>query len=47
MFCQQVAAAALDLPDGWEPMGAVAVGWPAAPVPERPPRDVAAFTVTR
>ena len=40
LFCQDVAVTALDLPADWEPMGAVAVGWPAAPATERPPRDV-------
>jgi coenzyme F420-0:L-glutamate ligase/coenzyme F420-1:gamma-L-glutamate ligase len=39
MFCRPVAAAALGLPDGWEPMGAVGVGHPAAPARDRPPRD--------
>jgi coenzyme F420-0:L-glutamate ligase/coenzyme F420-1:gamma-L-glutamate ligase len=47
LFCQEVAASALDLPGGWLPMGAVAVGHPAAAAPERPPRDPAAFTLTR
>ena len=47
LFCQDVAAAALDLPAGWRPMGAVAVGHPAAAPPGRPPRDPAAFTLIR
>jgi coenzyme F420-0:L-glutamate ligase/coenzyme F420-1:gamma-L-glutamate ligase len=47
LFCQDVAAGALDLPDGWLPMGAVAVGHPAAPAADRPPRDPAAFTLNR
>jgi coenzyme F420-0:L-glutamate ligase / coenzyme F420-1:gamma-L-glutamate ligase len=47
LFCQDVAAAALDLPDGWHPMGAIAIGHPAAPAPPRPPRDPAAFTLIR
>src|SRR5580693_5511601 len=47
LFCQDLAARALDLPPGWRPMGTVAIGHPAAPPPNRPPRDPAAFTVTR
>jgi coenzyme F420-0:L-glutamate ligase / coenzyme F420-1:gamma-L-glutamate ligase len=47
LFCQDVAAGALDLPDGWLPMGAVAVGHAAAPAAPRPPRDPAAFTLRR
>jgi coenzyme F420-0:L-glutamate ligase / coenzyme F420-1:gamma-L-glutamate ligase len=47
LFCQELAARALDLPAGWRPMGTVAIGHPAAPPPNRPPRDPAAFTITR
>jgi dehydro coenzyme F420 reductase / coenzyme F420-0:L-glutamate ligase / coenzyme F420-1:gamma-L-glutamate ligase len=47
LFCQDVAARALDLPEGWLPMGAVAVGHPAGSPPPRPDRDPDAFTLTR
>jgi coenzyme F420-0:L-glutamate ligase / coenzyme F420-1:gamma-L-glutamate ligase len=46
LFCQQVAAASLGLPDGWEPMGAVGVGHAAARPPARPDRDPDQFLIT-
>jgi coenzyme F420-0:L-glutamate ligase/coenzyme F420-1:gamma-L-glutamate ligase len=47
LFCQDVAARVLDLPDGWRPMGAIAVGHPAGQARPRPPRDPADFILTR
>ncbi len=46
LFCPQVAAGSLGLPPGWEPMGAVGVGHPAAPPPPRPERDPERFLIT-
>ena len=47
LFCQEVAVRALDLPHDWLPMGAIAVGHPAGPARQRPPRDPASFLLTR
>jgi coenzyme F420-0:L-glutamate ligase/coenzyme F420-1:gamma-L-glutamate ligase len=46
MFCRPVVTQALDLPPGWEPMGAVGVGHPAAPPRPRPERDPERFLMT-
>jgi len=47
LFCQDVAARAMNLPDGWRPMGAVAVGHPAGQAKPRPPRDPGDFLLDR
>ncbi|MEE6270512.1 coenzyme F420-0:L-glutamate ligase [Streptomyces diastatochromogenes] len=47
MFCRDVVREALELPAGWEPMGAVAIGRPAAPPRERPARPVDDFVSVR
>jgi coenzyme F420-0:L-glutamate ligase/coenzyme F420-1:gamma-L-glutamate ligase len=39
LFCREVTTRALGLPADWEPMGAIGVGHPAAPAPDRPARD--------
>jgi coenzyme F420-0:L-glutamate ligase / coenzyme F420-1:gamma-L-glutamate ligase len=47
MFCKDVVRDVLDLPAEWDPMGTVAVGHPATPAPDRPPRDIESFVVNR
>ncbi|WP_079135005.1 coenzyme F420-0:L-glutamate ligase [Streptomyces qinglanensis] len=47
MFCRDVVREVLDLPAGWDPMGAVAIGHSAAPPRERLPRSAADFVVER
>ncbi len=47
LFCQDVAARAMDLPAGWRPMGAIAVGRAAEQASPRPPRDPGDFVLTR
>ena len=37
LFCREVTTQALGVPADWEPMGAIGVGHPAAPAPDRPP----------
>ncbi|MGY0067783.1 coenzyme F420-0:L-glutamate ligase [Streptomyces sp. QTS137] len=47
MFCRDVVREVLDLPTGWDPMGAVAVGHPAGEPRPRPERDAGAFIAVR
>lgn len=47
MFCKDVVRRELDLPGDWDPMGAVAVGYPAEPASARPPRDPNTFMLSR
>ncbi|GAB2627451.1 coenzyme F420-0:L-glutamate ligase [Streptomyces capparidis] len=47
MFCRDVVRRELDLPGDWDPMGAVAVGHPAAAPRPRPERDPDAFVAVR
>jgi coenzyme F420-0:L-glutamate ligase/coenzyme F420-1:gamma-L-glutamate ligase len=47
LFCQDLAARALDLPPGWRPMGTVAIGHPAAAPAARPTRNPDDFTIIR
>ena len=47
LFCKDVVRSVLSLPDDWDPMGAVAVGWPLEPPAPRGDRDAGPFVVER
>ncbi|MFF3653682.1 coenzyme F420-0:L-glutamate ligase [Streptomyces olivochromogenes] len=47
MFCRDVVRDVLELPEGWDPMGAVAVGHAAEEPRARPERDAGAFVEVR
>ncbi|MFJ9520591.1 coenzyme F420-0:L-glutamate ligase [Kitasatospora sp. NPDC101801] len=47
MFCRDTVRDVLDLPDAWDPMGAVAVGRPAEAPRERQERSAEAFLTVR
>ncbi|GAA0683804.1 coenzyme F420-0:L-glutamate ligase [Kitasatospora atroaurantiaca] len=47
MFCRDTVRGVLELPDTWDPMGAIAVGRPAESPRERPARTADAFITVR
>lgn len=47
MFCADVVREVLELPEDWQPMGSVAVGYAAEPPHDRPPRNPEDFVVVR
>ncbi|MFE5244413.1 MULTISPECIES: coenzyme F420-0:L-glutamate ligase [unclassified Streptomyces] len=47
MFCRDVVREVLDLPDSWDPLGAVAVGRPKSAPSARADRDPGAFVTVR
>lgn len=47
LFCQDVVRRALALPDGWDPMGIIAIGKPAAQPEPRADRDPRRYVVER
>jgi coenzyme F420-0:L-glutamate ligase/coenzyme F420-1:gamma-L-glutamate ligase len=47
MFCRPVVRDVLELPDEWEPMGAIAIGHPAATPPPRVDGDVDDVVIRR
>jgi len=47
MFCPDIVREVLELDPSWEPMGAVAVGYAAAPPAERPSRDPGDYVEVR
>jgi coenzyme F420-0:L-glutamate ligase/coenzyme F420-1:gamma-L-glutamate ligase len=47
IFCPPTVAAALGIPGSWQPLGAVAIGWPAAAAPDREPADMTDHWIVR
>jgi coenzyme F420-0:L-glutamate ligase/coenzyme F420-1:gamma-L-glutamate ligase len=47
MFCRDAVREVLELPQDWDPMGAIAVGRASAPPPVRQLRDPEAFLTIR
>ncbi len=47
LFCRPVVRSELDLPDSWDPVGAIAIGYALEPPAARAPRDPEDFMVLR
>jgi len=47
LFCAELVRDVLALPEEWEPMGSVAIGYPASDPPPRPPREPGDHLLTR
>jgi len=47
IFCRPTVREVLELPEHWDPMGCIAIGHPAGPAPDRPPRKVESFLIRR
>ncbi len=47
LFCPDTVRAVLDLPAGWQPLGTIGIGHPAADPPPRPSADPEDFTLRR
>lgn len=47
IFAPEIVRDELDLPEEWEPLGAIAIGYPAEPLQIRPPVSVDGLLVTR
>lgn len=47
VFCPPVVQRVLNVPPTWQPLGAVAIGWPAASAKDRPPADISEHFIVR
>jgi len=47
VFCPEVVQRALDLPPSWQPLGAIAIGYPLDSPSPREPRDLGGFLLER